>query len=539
MKKQTKFIIQTGGVLSGLGKGVTLASIGNLLKMQGFSVFVMKLDPYLNIDPGVMSPVEHGEVYVTSDGGETDLDLGHYERFIDVKLTKKSNYTTGKILTHVFEKERRGEYNGKTVQIVPHVVDEIIEIIESIEKEQQPDFMLIEIGGTVGDIESNPYIYAISKFKSMRKNDVLLSHLAFVPYLSASNEYKSKPSQVSIATLRSYGLNPDILLLRSQGKVYNRIVDKIAEASFLESSNVINIPDKANIYEIPLFLKEQNILQVIFKHFNIKKKIKENVYKKWIEFVHKYLKDNNKKIKLLLVGKYVELEDAYLSIITSLKIAAAHNNVELEYKLINADFINQDNIKKTLTEYDGVLILPGFGVRGFEAKVEVAKFTREHKIPTLGICLGFQAMTVAHARLRGIIDATSKEFNDENKKQTFVLTPFFENGDKDVLGGTLRLGEYPIIAKNKTLAHQIYGNEIFYERHRHRYEVNPIYRNTLEDENFSFSGVHPETGVAEICEVSDHPFYLGVQYHPEFTTRVLKSNPLFDSFITAVKKNLK
>ncbi|EIE41752.1 CTP synthetase [Mycoplasmopsis canis UFG4] len=539
MKKQTKFIIQTGGVLSGLGKGVTLASIGNLLKMQGFSVFVMKLDPYLNIDPGVMSPVEHGEVYVTSDGGETDLDLGHYERFIDVKLTKKSNYTTGKILTHVFEKERRGEYNGKTVQIVPHVVDEIIEIIESIEKEQQPDFMLIEIGGTVGDIESNPYIYAISKFKSMRKNDVLLSHLAFVPYLSASNEYKSKPSQVSIATLRSYGLNPDILLLRSQGKVYNRIVDKIAEASFLESSNVINIPDKANIYEIPLFLKEQNILQVIFKHFNIKKKIKENVYKKWIEFVHKYLKDNNKKIKLLLVGKYVELEDAYLSIITSLKIAAAHNNVELEYKLINADFINQDNIKKTLTEYDGVLILPGFGVRGFEAKVEVAKFTREHKIPTLGICLGFQAMTVAHARLRGIIDATSKEFSDENKKQTFVLTPFFENGDKDVLGGTLRLGEYPIIAKNKTLAHQIYGNEIFYERHRHRYEVNPIYRNALEDENFSFSGVHPETGVAEICEVSDHPFYLGVQYHPEFTTRVLKSNPLFDSFITAVKKNLK
>ncbi|EIE41539.1 CTP synthetase [Mycoplasmopsis canis UFG1] len=539
MKKQTKFIIQTGGVLSGLGKGVTLASIGNLLKMQGFSVFVMKLDPYLNIDPGVMSPVEHGEVYVTSDGGETDLDLGHYERFIDVKLTKKSNYTTGKILTHVFEKERRGEYNGKTVQIVPHVVDEIIEIIESIEKEQQPDFMLIEIGGTVGDIESNPYIYAISKFKSMRKNDVLLSHLAFVPYLSASNEYKSKPSQVSIATLRSYGLNPDILLLRSQGKVYNRIVDKIAEASFLESSNVINIPDKANIYEIPLFLKEQNILQVIFKHFNIKKKIKENVYKKWIEFVHKYLKDNNKKIKLLLVGKYVELEDAYLSIITSLKIAAAHNNVELEYKLINADFINQDNIKKTLTEYDGVLILPGFGVRGFEAKVEVAKFTREHKIPTLGICLGFQAMTVAHARLRGIIDATSKEFSDENKKQTFVLTPFFENGDKDVLGGTLRLGEYPIIAKKKTLAHQIYGNEIFYERHRHRYEVNPIYRNTLEDENFSFSGVHPETGVAEICEVSDHPFYLGVQYHPEFTTRVLKSNPLFDSFITAVKKNLK
>ncbi|WP_117275053.1 CTP synthase [Mycoplasmopsis edwardii] len=535
MKKQTKFIIQTGGVLSGLGKGVTLASIGNLLKMQGFSVFVMKLDPYLNIDPGVMSPVEHGEVYVTSDGGETDLDLGHYERFIDVKLTKKSNYTTGKILTHVFEKERKGLYNGKTVQIVPHVVDEIIEIIENIEKEQKPDFMLIEIGGTVGDIESNPYIYAISKFKSLRKNDILLSHLAFVPYLSASNEYKSKPSQVSISTLRSFGLNPDLLLLRSQGKVDQKIVQKVAEASFLDSQNVINIPDKANIYEIPLFLKVQNVLEVIYKHFGIKKTIKENVYNKWINFVSQYLKENKNKIKLLLVGKYTELEDAYLSIITSLKISAAHNDIELEYKLINADYINEENISETIDKYDGVLILPGFGARGFEAKVRVAKYTREKQIPTLGICLGFQAMSVAQARIKGISNATSKEFADESMSQTFVLTPFYENGDKDILGGTLRLGEYPIIAKDNTLAKEIYGSNIFYERHRHRYEINPEYRNKLEDNEFKFSGVHPETGVAEICEVKNHPFYLGVQYHPEFTTRVLTSNPLFDKFISVVK----
>ncbi|WP_322961881.1 CTP synthase [Mycoplasmopsis cynos] len=536
MEKRTKYIIQTGGVLSGLGKGVTLASIGNLLKSQGFNVFVMKLDPYLNIDPGVMSPTEHGEVYVTSDGGETDLDLGHYERFIDVKLSRQSNYTTGRILTHVFEKERKGLYNGKTVQIVPHVVDEIIEIIENIEKEKQPDFMLIEIGGTVGDIESNPYIYAISKFRSMRKNDVLLSHLAFVPYLSASNEYKSKPSQVSISTLRSFGLNPDVLLLRSQGKVDNNIVQKVAEASFLDSINVINIPDKANIYEIPLFLKDQNIIQVIYKFFNIKKKIKINVYNKWINFVHKYLKENKEKINLLLIGKYIELEDAYLSIITSLKIAAAHNEVELKYDLINADDINDDNISSKIDKYDGVLILPGFGIRGFEAKVRVAQYTRTINKPTLGICLGFQAMAVAQARLKGFKNATSKEFVDKKQKQTFVLTPFFENGDKVILGGTLRLGEQPIIAKKNTLAHQIYGSNVFYERHRHRYEVNPEYREKLLDEEFIFSGIHPETNVAEICEVKNHPFYLGVQYHPEFTTRVLNSNPLFDNFILTIKK---
>lgn len=534
MNKNTKFIIVTGGVLSGLGKGVSAASIGNLLKAQNFSVFALKLDPYLNIDPGVMSPVEHGEVFVTADGGETDLDLGHYERFIDVKLSKDSNYTSGKIFTKIFEKERQGLYGGKTVQIVPHVVDEIIDIIENVADQKNSDFVIIEIGGTVGDIESNPYIYAVSKFYNLYPERVLFAHLAFIPYLSASKEYKSKPSQVSIATLRSFGINPDILLLRSQGEVDFSIIKKVANASFLKADHVINIPDKANIYEIPIYLKEQDILKIIFEHFKMQVNLNENAYLPWKDFVKKYLAPRSKTIKLLLVGKYTALEDAYLSIISSLKIAAAHLNVAIEYDLVEADLIEVDNLEQTFKGYDGVMILPGFGIRGFEAKVLVAEYTKKHNIPTLGICLGFQAMVVAQARELGIKNATSKEFVLPEIDQTFVLTPFYENGDKEQIGGTLRLGEDKVIAKKDSLAQKIYGSEVFYERHRHRYEVNPLYRESLEKNGFIFSGIHPENKVAEICEYGHNNFYLGVQYHPEFSTSVLNSNPLFDKFLEAV-----
>ncbi|QBF34697.1 CTP synthase [Mycoplasmopsis phocirhinis] len=534
---QTKFIFTTGGVLSGLGKGVSAASIGNLLKAQGFSIFVLKLDPYLNIDPGVMNPIEHGEVFVTSDGGETDLDLGHYERFIDIKLTKDSNFTTGRIFTRIFEKERRGEFLGKTVQIVPHVVDEIINIILSQATKNKCDFMLIEIGGTVGDLESNPYIYAISKFANLYPQDVLFAHLAFIPYLSASKEYKSKPSQVSIASLRSFGINPNILLLRSQQGVDTSIIKKISESAFIKPQNVINIPDKANIYEIPLFLEKSGIIKLIFEHFNIKRPIIDNANEDWNNFIQKYLAKRNKELNVLLVGKYTELEDAYLSIISSLKIAAAHLNIKLNYTLIDASTINEQNIDNTFKNIDGVLILPGFGVRGFNSKVEVAKYTRKNKIPTLGICLGFQAMVVAQAQILGIKNATSKEFKEKDIVQEFVLTPFYENGDMMNLGGTLRLGEDKIQALANTLAAKIYGDNIFYERHRHRYEVSDKYRNSLEDTYFKFSGIHPDLKVAEICEVKNHPFYLGVQYHPEFSTRVVKSNPLFDFFLDAVWTN--
>ncbi|BAP01169.1 CTP synthase (UTP-ammonia ligase) [Mycoplasmopsis californica HAZ160_1] len=528
---KTKFIFTTGGVLSGLGKGVTAASVGNLLKSQGFSIFVLKLDPYLNIDPGVMNPIEHGEVYVTSDGGETDLDLGHYERFIDVKLAKDSNFTTGRIFTRIFQKERKGDYHGKTVQIVPHVVDEIIDIILSLAEQKQPDFMLIEIGGTVGDLESSPYIYAISKFASLYPRNVMFSHLAFVPYLSASKEYKSKPSQVSIASLRSFGINPNLLLLRSQEGIDKSIIKKVSENAFLKPENVINIPDKANIYEIPLFLEKSGIVKIIYDHFGIEKEIIPNANAVWNEFTQKYLAKRQKPLNLLLVGKYTGLEDAYLSIISSLKIAAAHQNIDLNYTLIDSSDITQSNINEKLAGYDGVMILPGFGVRGFYSKVEVAEYTRDHKIPTLGICLGFQAMAVAQARKMGISNATSKEFAVQGQDQEFILTPFYENGDTMNLGGTLRLGEDKILALPDTLAQSIYGSEIFYERHRHRYEIADKYRHNLEDEEFKFSGIHPELKVAEICELKNHPFYLGVQYHPEFSTRVIKSNPLFDSFL--------
>ncbi|RMA78997.1 CTP synthase [Metamycoplasma subdolum] len=533
----TKFIVVTGGVLSGLGKGVSVASIGNLLKAQGFKIFALKLDPYLNIDPGVMSPNEHGEVYVTADGGETDLDLGHYERFMDVKLTRESNLTSGRIYTNIFEKERNGFYNGKTVQVVPHVINEIIERIEKIEKKHKPDFVLIEIGGTVGDIESMPFIYALSKFANLNPKKVMFAHLSYVPFLTSSKEYKSKPSQVSISTLRSYGINPQILLLRSQGEIDLNIINKIAETSFVHPSHVINVPDIANIYQIPLYFEKQKILEIIYEHFKIKQPIDKEANKPWETFVKKVLSKKDKKVKVLLVGKYMGLEDAYLSIISSLKIAASHQNFELEYKLINADEINEENIEETVKDYDGVMILPGFGARGFESKVNVATYTRENKIPTLGICLGFQAMSVSQARKLGFKDATSQEFAEKNKKQTFVLVPFYDNGDKDKLGGSLRLGNDEIEVEKNSLAEKIYGNQNFFARHRHRFEISKHYIETLQDEEFIFSGYNPKNWNAEICEVKSHPFYIGVQYHPEFSTSVLKSNPLFDEFLKACFKN--
>ena len=535
----TKFIVTTGGVLSGLGKGVTSASIGNLLKAQGFKVFALKLDPYLNIDPGVMSPIEHGEVFVTADGGETDLDLGHYERFIDVELSKDSNFTSGRIYQRIFEKERQGLYGGKTVQIVPHVINEIIAVIENLAKSKKPDFILIEIGGTVGDIESNPYIYAISKFASLNPGSVFFNHIAFVPYLTASKEYKSKPTQVSIASLRSFGIMPNLLLLRSQGEINKAIINKAAEASFLAQDHVISVPDKANIYEIPMYLYEQKILDIIYQYFNIKAKIDDKAYQPWKSFLKKYLSERKYKINLLLAGKYSELEDAYLSIISSLKIAAAHQNIDLHFDLMDADKVANSDLKTLTKNYDGVMILPGFGSRGFESKVEIAHFTRDNLIPTLGICFGFQAMVVDQARRVGITKATSKEFAEEFPNWNFVLTPFYENGDKAAIGGTLRLGADKVQAKKGTLAAKIYGEDIFYARHRHRYEVAKEYVDKIEDNNFVFSGLNPSNKNCEICEYKNHPFFLGVQYHPEFSTRVLSSNPLFDNFLKAIIKNKK
>lgn len=526
---KTKFIFETGGVLSGLGKGVTNASIGNLLKARGFKIFAIKLDPYLNIDPSVMSPIEHGEVFVTSDGGETDLDLGHYERFIDVKLTKESSFTSGKIYSRIFAKERNGLYGGKTVQIVPHVIDEIIEILINTANKHQPDFMLVEIGGTVGDIESNPFIYAISKFLQMYPKNSFFNHISFVPYLSASKEYKSKPSQVSIATLRSFGINPNILLLRSQGEIDNTIIDKIAQASFLHSKNVISIPDMANIFEIPLFLEKQHIDDIILQHFNIKNQKPNKFLNEWKKFVEKVKSANyNQEIKIGLLGKYTELDDAYLSIITALKIAAYQQEKTLKYEMINAE----NNLDfEIINSYDGIIILPGFEYKGFENEVKAAQYTRDHKIPTLGISFGYEAMVISQAIKKGNIHATSEEFKKEKPYGDFIFKNL--NNDK------MRLGEDTIELLSNSLIYQIYKKNKIVERHRNKFEISIKEAKKLEDQEFIFSGFNQFLQIAEVCEVKNHPFYLGVQFHPEFNSRVLTSHPIFDNFIKAIIKNQK
>lgn len=528
---KTKFIFETGGVLSGLGKGVTNASIGNLLKARGYKIFAIKLDPYLNIAPSAMSPIEHGEIFVTYDGGETDLDLGHYERFIDVKLSSDSSFTSGKIYTRIFENEKNGVYGGKTVQIVPHVIDEIIKILLDNANKYQPDFMLIEIGGTVGDIESNPFIYAISKFAQMYPQDVFFNHISFVPYLSASKEYKSKPSQVSIATLRSFGINPNILLLRSQGEIDSTIIDKIANSSFLKPKNVISIPDIGNIFEIPLYLEKQNIADIILEHFKLKPKFDKKTLLPWEKFVEKTKKLNKIKIKLALVGKYAALEDSYLSIITALKIAAIHQENEFTYDLLDVDEIANDEQINKLKEYDGVVILPGFKLRGFNSKVKISSFTRDNLIPTLGISFGFQAMVIAQAQKMKISNPTSEEFKKEFPNGNFI----FKNLHQDE--NYLRLGEEKIEFVKNSIINNIYGNSFANERHRNRYEMVKEWAKKIEDENFKITGYIEQNNIAEVCELKNHTFYIGVQYLPEFNSRVLTSHPLYDAFIKAINKN--
>ncbi|OYD27178.1 CTP synthase [Mycoplasma testudineum] len=530
---ETKFIFVTGGVISGLGKGISAASIGNILRARGYSLFVLKLDPYLNIDPGVMSPYEHGEVYVTEDGGETDLDLGHYERFIDVNLSKDSNWTSGRIYQRLFSKERDGIYGGKTVQTIPHLTNEIINIIQSTAQNHKPDFMIVEVGGTVGDIESDPFIYAIAKMKIKNPEQIFLAHVTYVPHLKASNEFKSKPTQNSLSTLRSFGIKPDLVLLRNENLVPHEIVSKIAAKATLENDEVISVPDLENIYYAPLYYEKENAAKIIEKYFNLE--IRKGDFYHWNKFVELIYKPKKYSVKLLMVGKYIEFLDAYKSIIEAFKVAAYHENVELILEWKDAAKIVDEDITNSFKRFDGVVILPGFGKRGFEGKVKTAIHTRENKIPTLGICLGMQAMTVAQARLKGFSTATSAEFAGTFKENEIYVLDILKGKQKDKnLGGTLRLGDYPVELEKDSLARKIYGHDSIVERHRHRYEVSEEFRKKLEDDNFKFSGIYPEKGLAEIAEVKNHPFYLGTQFHPEFTNRPLKGHPLFKSFIKKI-----
>ena len=530
---KTKIIFVTGGVISGIGKGIAAASIGNILKARGYSVFIQKLDPYLNIDPGVLSPYEHGEVYVTDDGGETDLDLGHYERFLNQSLTKDSNYTSGKICQMLFDNERKGKYNGKTVQIIPHLTNQINKIINSSIKKHKLDFHIVEIGGTVGDVESNAFIIAASQFGYQHPEDTFYVHITYVPWLNATKEHKTKPTQHSLSLLASNGIRANMVLLRSQNDVGREICQKIADFTFLDEKNIVSLYDVDNVYEIPLYLDSKKVGISILEHFNLPKR-KANT-SEWESFINKTKAVTNQKITIAMVGKYVELEDSYKSIREALIISGAYNQANIDFRWISSETLTTTNLEQTFRDVDGVVVLPGFGSRGFEGKLLTVDYTRKHDIPTLGICFGMQAMTINQARLKGIKDATSREFENEG---TFVLD-LIEGKNAEVLGGTLRLGLDQIKIDPNTIAYKIYQKNLISERSRHRYEVNPKYVNQIQDDDFVFSGYHPQSKLIEICELKSHSFYVGVQYHPEFSARPLNPHKLFNAFIRAVVTKIK
>ncbi|WKX02611.1 CTP synthase [Candidatus Mycoplasma mahonii] len=529
---ETKYIFVTGGVLSGLGKGVSAASLGNLLKNSGFSVFVQKLDPYYNTDPGTMSPYQHGEVYVTKDGAETDLDIGHYERFIGEKFTKNSSYTQGSILFELLNEERQGKFDGNTVQVVPHVTDKIIEKIKKAGKTSKANFIITEVGGTVGDIESQPFIYAISQFIRMNEKKSMLIHTTYVPFLSASNEFKSKPTQQSISLLQSNGLRPNIILLRGNKEPEAFIVKKIAITSFLNEKFVIPVPNVSNIYKIPNYFAKYKMSEMVLNYFGMKTQKPDLT--KWNKFIKLIDAEKKGEIKIAMVGKYAQFPEAYKSIVEAVKVSAINQMFDVSFKWIKSDGISEKNIKSKISGTDGTIILPGFGARGFSGKVIVAEYNRDKDIPTFGICYGFQAMVIAEARRQGIDDATSSEVSDEG---TFVIDII--KGKDGNIGGTLRLGESTTLHIRGSLISKLYTSDQSIERHRHRYEANPRYLMQIQNNEFKFTGFDKKQNLAEVVEMPKKKFYLGVQAHPEFSSTPMFEHPLFRGFIKAVIKNKK
>ena len=527
--KNTKFIFVTGGVISGLGKGIISASLGRILKSKGFSVFAQKIDPYLNYDSGLMSPNEHGEVYVTKDGKETDLDLGHYERFIGESLTKEASITSGNIYKSLIEKERRGDFQGKTVQIIPHVTNYIEEFILKTAEKSKTDFVITEIGGTVGDIESDPFLHAISSLHVKHNTNIFFVHLTYIPFLEASKEFKTKPTQNSIKKLRQFGINPNMLVVRSGQEIDEKIIEKIVDSSNIRKDSIINVADLDNVYKVPLVLEKQKSAEKILEYFDIENKKSE--LSDWNNFVNLIDYKDQKEINVAMIGKYIKLKDSYFSIIEALKISSIYKKLKINLHWINSDDINDDNISEFLKNMDGALILPGFGKRGFDGKVIAAQYLKEQKIPTLGICYGFQAMVVAQAKHIGYKDAISTE---NESVGTPIIDIIASKRDLDYLGGTLRLGEHETTLVDNTLIKDIYKQDSIFERHRHRYEVNPDFKKELEVDDFVFSGYDKNNDLSEICEYKGHPFYIGVQFHPEFNAKPLSPHPLFDRFIDEV-----
>lgn len=539
MTTNTKYIFVTGGVVSSLGKGITAASLGRLLKSRGYRVTIQKFDPYINIDPGTMSPYQHGEVFVTDDGAETDLDLGHYERFIDINLSKNSNTTTGKIYQSVINKERRGDYLGGTVQVIPHITNEIKERVFRVGQQDNADFVITEIGGTVGDIESLPFLEAIRQVKKdVGKNDVLYIHVTLVPYISAAGELKTKPTQHSVKELRSIGISPDIIVCRSEKPISKEMREKMAMFCDVDPDAVIQNLTARSIYEVPMLMEEQGLDTIVLRKLEMEDKPKD--MQGWHDMVARILKKYDKKVTIAVVGKYVALQDAYISITESLRHAAVANEAELDIHWVNAEEIEADDtdMAKVMAGVDGILVPGGFGNRGIEGKIKAIQYAREHRIPFFGICLGMQCAVIEFARhVCGMADANSSEFNPNSTHPVIDLMP--EQLDVEDLGGTMRLGLYPCKVYPDTLTSKAYNAELIYERHRHRYEFNNAFREEIVGKGLVLGGTLPNGRLVEIVELpeSEHPWFLGAQFHPEFKSRPTNPHPLFREFVGAAVKH--
>ena len=525
-----KYVFVTGGVVSGLGKGITAASLGRLLKARGYKVTMQKFDPYINIDPGTMNPIQHGEVFVTDDGAETDLDLGHYERFIDESLTKNSNVTTGKIYWSVLQKERRGDFGGGTVQVIPHITNEIKSRFHRDFTSDETSIAIIEVGGTVGDIESQPFLESIRQFQhDVGHENAILIHVTLIPYLRASGEMKTKPTQTSVKELQGMGIQPDVIVCRSELPLDNGIKDKIALFCNVPSDHVLQNLDVEYLYEAPLAMEKEHLAQVVCDC--LKLDCPEPDLEDWKAMVNA-LRHPTKEVNISLVGKYIQLHDAYISVVEALKHGGIAQHATVNIKWVDSELLNNSNVEEVLGDMDGILVPGGFGDRGIEGKITAIEFARIRKIPFLGLCLGMQLSVVEFARhVVGYNDAHSIELDPNTTHPVIALLPE-QDGIEDI-GGTLRLGSYPCVLDKSSLAYKLYGEETIHERHRHRYEFNNDYRKVLTENGMMLSGISPDGRIVEMVELPDHPFFIGTQAHPELKSRPNRPHPLFRGFVEA------
>jgi CTP synthase len=526
----TKFVFVTGGVVSSIGKGIVAASLGRLLKSRGYSVSILKLDPYINVDPGTMSPFQHGEVFVTKDGAETDLDLGHYERFTDTSMSRLNCVTTGAIYQSVINKERRGDYHGGTVQVIPHITNEIQQRIERVAKNTNPDVVITEIGGTVGDIESLPFLEAIRQFrKTVGRGNVIYMHVTLIPWIPAAGELKTKPTQHSVKELRSIGIQPDILICRCVEPIPHDIKEKLSEFCDVPVESVMGAPDASSIYEVPLIMEREGLATQTLKLLNMEQRVPE--LSKWQSMVDR-LYSSVEPVKIGIVGKYTKLSDAYLSVVEALRHGSIATSSKLEIEWIDSEELTTDNIEQQLAGINGILVPGGFGIRGVDGKIAAITYARQKQVPFLGLCLGMQSAVIEWARhVANLEKAHSSEFDPEALNPVINLLP--EQHDVVDLGGTMRLGLYPCRLEENSLASRLYQQEVVYERHRHRYEFNNSYRELFIADGYRVSGTSPDGRLVEIIELPSHPFFIATQFHPEFQSSPSNPHPLFQGFMAA------